>query len=224
MCASSRFTRRKATELGAADCTRRICAPHANLAGKQTDYEQVVGQDTELLNWHLSTNTFFSPRLLEDELIEDPIPRDHEAHRSPFDAFLKPRAVPLSFGYLRVGADNSSIETYQQMLRDAGVARLYEDVPAIPHKYPALEEMLAEARPLDTIVLVRFDQISTNGHYVRHYVRRICELRLTIRILQRATAHMPPTAAVLHNFDQTLFVHALPTTEGRDDGSVNDAP
>ncbi len=96
------------------------------------------------------------------------------------------------------------------MLRDAGVARLYDDVPAIPHKYTALQEMLAEARPLDTIVLVRFDQISTNGHYVRHYVRRICELRLNIRILQRATAHMPPTAAVLQNFDQTLFVYALP--------------
>ncbi len=156
-------------------------------------------------------------------MIQPSVPRESKADDNPFLKFLEPRTEPLSFGYMRLAAGNASLATYRMMLKEAGIARLYEDVPAVPHKYPALEEMLAEVCPLDTIVLIRFDQISTNGHYVRHYVRRICDLRLNIRILQKATSHLPPTAAVLHDYDQTLFVYALPTTAGSDDGSVNEA-
>lgn len=138
---------------------------------------------------------------------------------------LTPRETPLSFGYMRLDGANPYLTTYRQMLTEAGVSEIFDDTPAVKYQYPKLEAMLAQARPRDTIVLVRFNHISLSPTSVVGVIQRFCDQQLNIRLVQNATAQMTPTGAVLSNLIKTLPLGSLAVfMEGNDGGGGNGGP
>lgn len=133
-----------------------------------------------------------------------------------------PRAVPLSFGYIRVDVNNPYAATYREMLKAEKLTRIYEDIPIGRSNFYA---MLAELHPEDTVVLVRLDHLSAMEHVILKLTRQLAEANVHIRLISNAARQMTPTSALaldILNHAEKLFPKLA--SDGGDGGSGNGGP
>lgn len=134
---------------------------------------------------------------------------------------------PVIYGYARVSSkgqakDGNSIEAQTDALKTAGAAEVYTDVyTGTTTERPALDQLLRELRPGDTLIVTKLDRIARSVQQGISLIDELANKGVRINVLNMGVMDNSPTGKLIRNvmlsfaeFERDMIMQR--TREGRE--------
>src|SRR5690349_21541875 len=109
------------------------------------------------------------------------------------------------FGYARVSTIDQNLDTQLEALEKQGCHHIFKDkISGTSVSRPALDEMLAQLREGDTVIVAKFNRLGRSTTHLINLVNEFAQKRVHFRALDFGIDTATPTGRLLLTFFAAL--------------------